>query len=216
MSSACGDRDVVAPFSIDLTTGEVHWSSPLYHLYGLCPDTDEPTIEALLAAIVPEDRVRVREEVIAGLREGGTFSIRYRLQGSDGKVHDILLTAVGSRMNGVTRYVTGFLIDVTVPLAARLDAAVAASAAHRAAIEQAKGALMLGHAITEQEAFTVLRLYSNQHNVRLSELAERVVQALDQGALGDPCAQVVTDLFADLAEAVKRDRSGTAPANDSG
>lgn len=214
MTSVGGtSRDVVAPFSIDLATGEVHWSPTLYHLYGLCPDTDQPTVETLLAAIVPEDRDRVSDEFTEAIREGGTFSIRYGLRGPDGKRHDILLTAVGSRLNGVTRYVSGFLIDVTAPLTSRLDAAVAASAANRATIEQAKGALMLAYAVTEQEAFDILRRYSNQHNVRLAEVAQGIVQALNKAALGDPIArQAVTAVFTDLVDAVKRQRATSPPA----
>lgn len=203
--------DVVAPFSIDLATGEVHWSPPIYHLYGLCPDTDQPTMEALLAAIAPEDQERARDEFTAGIRDGGTFSIRYRMHGVDATRHEILLAAVGSRLNGVTTYLSGFVIDVTEPLTARLNAAVAASAANRATIEQVKGAIMLGCAVTEQEAFTVLRLYSNKHNVRVSVLAARIVQALNSGAHGDPSArQAVTGMFADLAAAAKLDRAARA------
>jgi hypothetical protein len=212
-SSSTDTNDVVAPFTIDLATGDVHWSPPIYHLYGLCPDADRPTVEALLAGIVPEDRGRAREEFAAGIRDGGSFSIRYRLPGPDGKRHEIHLAAVGSRLNGVTTYVSGFLIDVTVPMSARLNAAVEASAAHRATIEQAKGAIMLGYTVTEQEAFAVLRLCSNQYNVRLSVLAERIVQALDNGARGDLATQqAVVSVLADLAEAVKRDRAAAAPA----
>lgn len=213
-SSSTDTNDVVAPFTIDLVTGDVHLSPPIYDLYGLCPDADRPTVEALFAAIVPEDRDRAREELTAGIRDGGTFSIRYRLPGPDGKRHDIHLAAVGSRLNGVTTYISGFLIDVTVPMTARLNAAVAASAANRATIEQAKGAIMLGYTVTEQEAFTLLRLCSNRHNVRLSVLAERIVQALDDGARGDlSTQQAVISVLADLAEAVKRDRATTPPAS---
>jgi hypothetical protein len=206
-------EEVVAPFSIDLSTGEVHWSPPIYRLYGLCPDADQPAMETLLAAIIPEDRDRAREEFTAGIRDGGTFSIRYHLHGADGRRHEIHLTAVGSRLNGVTRYISGFLIDVTAPMTARLNAAVAASAANRATIEQAKGAIMLGYTVTDREAFTVLRHYSNQHNVRLSVVADRIVHALNSEACGDPSArQAVIALFADLAAAVKRDRAATAAA----
>ena len=110
-------EEVVAPFSIDLSTGEVHWSPPIYRLYGLCPDADQPAMATLLAAIIPEDRDRAREEFTAGIRDGGTFSIRYHLHGADGRRHEIHLTAVGSD-NRVTRYISGFLIDVTAPMTA--------------------------------------------------------------------------------------------------
>ena len=205
--------DVVAPFSMDLVTGEGHWSPPVYHLHRLCPDTDQLTLEALLAAVIPEDQDRAREGFTAGIRDGGTFSIRYRLRGVDGMPHEILLAAVGSRLNGVTTYLSGFVIDVTDPLTARLNAAVAASAANRAKIEQAKGAIMLGCAVTEQDAFTLLRLYSNQHNVRVSVLADRIVQALNSEAHGNPSArQAVTAMFADLAKAAKLHRAAEAAA----
>jgi hypothetical protein len=215
MSSSPADtQDVVAPFSIDLATGDVHWSPPIYHLHGLGPEAQRPSLEALLAAIIPEDRDRVREELSNGLRDGGSFCTRYRLRGPDGLQHEIQLAAVGSRLNGVTTYVTGFLLDVTAVMTARVDAAVTASAASRAAIEQAKGAVMLGYTVTEQEAFTVLRRYSNERNVKLSVLAERIVQALDAGAHGEFTAQhALIAALAELAEAVKSDRGAKGPAS---
>jgi AmiR/NasT family two-component response regulator len=55
--------------------------------------------------------------------------------------------------------------------------AVAASTAHRAAIEQAKGALMLSFGMDADAAFGLLRRYSNHRNVKLATLAEEMVSA---------------------------------------
>ncbi|WP_460458153.1 ANTAR domain-containing protein [Angustibacter peucedani] len=48
--------------------------------------------------------------------------------------------------------------------------------AHRAPIEQAKGAIATRRQCTTDEAFAVLRKASNDHNVKLHELAVAVVE----------------------------------------
>jgi hypothetical protein len=55
---------------------------------------------------------------------------------------------------------------------------VQAAAEHRQAIEQAKGALMLAYGISPDAAVALLRWHSQQHNVRLNLIAERLVQEL--------------------------------------
>ena len=55
---------------------------------------------------------------------------------------------------------------------------MAASAEHRAAIEQAKGALMLTFGVEEDGAFELLRAYSSRHNIKLAEVAHRIVAGL--------------------------------------
>ena len=75
--------------------------------------------------------------------------------------------------------VQGYLVDLTD---ARRDAsrddvqeALAGALDHRAVIEQAKGVLMLAHGVDADESFALLRAYSQDHNVKVRDLADRLV-----------------------------------------
>ena len=72
----------------------------------------------------------------------------------------------------------GIVVDVTEPMREHARDAVAAAVEHRSAIEQAKGALMLRFGVDADGAFELLRNHSNQHNVKLATLAERMVAGL--------------------------------------
>ena len=78
-----------------------------------------------------------------------------------------------------------------------------ASAQLRAVIEQAKGVLVERHQISLDEAFDKLRAMSQEHNVRLVEVAATVVGV----ALPETAANVP-----DLPEQVLRDRLPSSPA----
>ncbi|MER5199294.1 GAF and ANTAR domain-containing protein [Streptomyces sp. NPDC002755] len=63
---------------------------------------------------------------------------------------------------------------------ARAHAQMQQAVATRHVIGEAMGILMGGHRLTEDEAFDVLRRYSQEHNVKLREVARRVC---DRGGL---------------------------------
>ena len=62
-------------------------------------------------------------------------------------------------------------------LTAALEVEVAEFKVHRAVIEQAKGVLMQLLSVDADQAFAVLKRYSQDHNVKLRFLAERLVEA---------------------------------------
>ncbi|MGW4329342.1 ANTAR domain-containing protein [Nocardia sp. NPDC004573] len=68
-------------------------------------------------------------------------------------------------------------MDIEQPLPPG-DADRFAFEAGRAVIEQAKGMLMLVYGIGEQQAFALLRSCSQHTNVRLRELAQRILTEL--------------------------------------
>ncbi|MEU6324847.1 GAF and ANTAR domain-containing protein [Streptomyces sp. NPDC047009] len=63
---------------------------------------------------------------------------------------------------------------------ARTDAQMHQAVATRHAIGEAMGILMGGHHLTEEQAFDVLRRYSQENNIKLREVARRVCE---QGSL---------------------------------
>jgi hypothetical protein len=64
--------------------------------------------------------------------------------------------------------------------------AVAEVIEHRAVIEQAKGMLMFVYGIDADGAFDLLRRLSQQHNVKLRLLAERIARDLTAAAQQRP------------------------------
>ena len=175
--------DDVGSFDYEIGTGQMTWSPLVYELHGLRPGIDEPSASQVVASMCPEDRERVCAEFRRGAQAGGVFTVRYRMVDGRGHRHELVVAAEAWGMDGDAAYVNGFVIDVTGPLAEHMRQAVAASAQHRAVIEQAKGALMLALRVPEDAAFRALRGLSNTHNVRLATLAEGLV---DHVARADP------------------------------
>ncbi|WP_336874483.1 ANTAR domain-containing protein [Rhodococcus qingshengii] len=74
---------------------------------------------------------------------------------------------------------SGFYVDVTETLGETVkesvDELVAEIASSRAAIEQAKGMLMLVYAIPADRAFDVLTWHSQETNIKVRDVAERLL-----------------------------------------
>jgi hypothetical protein len=127
----------------------------------------------------PEDY----EEVAATLEDVRTtrrpFSTRHRIITVQGATREIVV--IGERLHDNTGGVVGtqgFYIDVTPTGEARaaiITEAVAEIAEHRAAIEQAKGILMLIYRIQADAAFDLLKWRSQETNVKLRALAEQLI-----------------------------------------
>ena len=83
----------------------------------------------------------------------------------------------------------GFFIDVSRSLqrdlAVQTKEAVERSAESRAAIEQAKGALMAIYSIDEDEAFALLTWHSQHSNTKLREVAATLAASLDDPDLAE-------------------------------
>lgn len=73
----------------DLATGQVTWSDELYRIYGLEPRKVEICLESFLARVHPDDRERVRGEVLAAVQRGGRFAHRERIIRPDGSVREL-------------------------------------------------------------------------------------------------------------------------------
>lgn len=72
----------------------------------------------------------------------------------------------------------------------------------RAAIEQAKGALMLAYGLNEDGAFAMLRWWSRNRNIKVRDLARHLVDAAAEGAVAPTDLQVALDaLLHDLSSA---------------
>lgn len=191
-------------------------SRGLCDLYGM-PLGQPPTTAVMLERIVDEDRAVVRGWFQHLLRTACPFSFEYRLVDPDGRTRRLVLVGQSEAAGGEVKRISGFAVDITETIREETSHAVLASTQHRAAIEQAKGALMLSFGVQEEVAFDLLRAYSSQHNIKLARVAEHIVTGMASPAFSrEEPVRCLLDLLLDLdrsTEAEQRRRRGPGSAN---
>lgn len=163
--------------------GSWRWSDGVYAIHGFRRGEIVPSTALLLAHAHSADRRHAAQLLESCLRNGELFSFLYRLIDASGQVRWALIAGEGvfGRQGQVTG-LRGYLIDVTEPQSRARSRKVAATLrraiATRAVIEQAKGALMLVYGLDAEAAFAMLNWQSQHANIKLRELAERLVAAI--------------------------------------
>jgi hypothetical protein len=157
------------------------WSEQVQRMHGYEPGTVTPTTELVLGHKHPDDRGQVAATIDDILNTHKPFSTRHRIVDTSGNVHYVVV--VGDQLyddEGAAIGTHGFYVDVSrLPDPEhedRLTAKLAEITEKRAAIEQAKGMLMLIYGIDEAAAFNLLRWLSQEANVKLRRLAEQIVE----------------------------------------
>lgn len=191
------------------------WSRETYVVYGFAPGGVPPSTEQLLAAQHPEDRADVAGFLEGVLVDGGIRSLWHRILGSRGTVRHVMTTAVVDLCaDGRPNAARGHVVDVTEAVRAataqEVDKAMESLARTRPPIEQAKGALMAAYALDADQAFGVLRGYSQLCNVKVRDVARDIVAAL---AREQELAPASRRLFERLAAQA---RSATGTPRDGG
>ncbi|OBK31125.1 transcription antitermination regulator [Mycobacterium asiaticum] len=159
------------------------WSDEVARMHGYEPGTVQPTSELLLKHKHPDDKPTIPELVDQVRRHGVPFSSRHRIIDARGETHVVVV--VGDRFagpDGRLKGIAGFYVDITdqfdADLQKHLSEALLAVDARRAVINQAMGILMLRHAVNAESAFDLLVKLSQESNVKLRDIAERVVQEI--------------------------------------
>jgi hypothetical protein len=171
------------------------WSPEVHKMHGYLPGSVCPTTELVLSHKHPDDYRQIADTLEEIRRTRRAFTSRHRIRDVQGRVHHVVV--VGDQLyadNDSTTIIGthGFYLDVTPMERERqqeVTAAVAEIAENRAAINQAKGMLMMAFGIDAEQAFELLKWRSQQTNVKLRALAEQVVadfQALGGGAALPP------------------------------
>jgi ANTAR domain/PAS fold len=179
---ALADRNV-GTFRFWFVGQRWEWSDEVSRMHGYEPGAVLPTTELLLAHKHPDDRQHVQDLLDHALHFGGSFSSRHRFIDTGGRVHTVIVLA--DRMfdeGGAVVGTEGYYIDLTDTFAQTrrqaLDDSLPQLLEARAAIEQAKGALMLVYGIDADEAFELLMWRSQHTNTKLRALAAQVVAEL--------------------------------------
>jgi ribosomal protein S28E/S33 len=180
----------VGRFSCDVSSGTWDWDDEVFRIHGLQPGSITPTTDYLLTCKHPEDRARVAEVLTRAGATGEAFSISYRIIGADEVERRVVLICEGGMCDddGVTT-IGGYYVDLTADFREEGEAlanqAIVASAEHRATIEQAKGSLMLAYGLDADQAFAMLQWWSSSRNVKIRDLANRLIDAARTGEASD-------------------------------
>ncbi|WP_426246731.1 ANTAR domain-containing protein [Nocardioides sp. LHG3406-4] len=184
-------RTRVGRFSFDTGAGVWEWDDEVYRILGLQPRSITPATEYMVSSKDPEDRARVADILVRARSAGKPTSVSYCLAAADGVERRVLIVceAAACAESASGPAINGHYIDLTADF--RRDSekvarqAVMDSAQHRATIERAIGALMVGYSLNADQAFDTLRWWSQNKNVKLRELAGRLIEAASTGATSD-------------------------------
>lgn len=197
----------VGRFMLDAVDGTWKWDDEVFRIHGVEPGSLRPTTDYMLQCKHPEDRERVSAALLRATTTGEPVSVSYRLLGADGVERKVLLVCEAAMCDpGDVTTVEGYYVDLTEDFEEESQAlareAVAASAEHRATIEQAKGALMLAYGLDPDQAFAMLSWWSRNKNVKIRDLAHRLVELSQKGELTDrDLRRSFDDLFHDITAA---------------
>jgi PAS domain S-box-containing protein len=98
----------------DLGTGKLDWSEELFRLFGLDPQTDEPTFEVWRNAIHPDDRFPAERRIEAAVANHTALASEYRIVLPSGSIRWI--HALGQATydpSGTPLRMSGICIDIT-------------------------------------------------------------------------------------------------------
>ncbi len=203
----------VGRFTYDLVGKTWEWDDEVYRIHGLEPGSITPTTDYVLNCKHPADRERVAAVLAQASRTGEPFSISYRLTGADGVERRVVLVCEGGicEENKWTS-LDGYYVDLTEDFHAEgmemANEAVAASSASRAVIEQAKGSLMLAYGLDAEQAFAMLNWWSSHRNLKVRDLAARLVETWESGsATTDEMRRRFDALMHDIATAHTKDEA---------
>jgi PAS domain S-box-containing protein len=195
----------------DLASGIVSWSDELYRIYGFKPRSKPITLDVFVAALLPEDRGRVRGEIESALERGGRFTYRERITRPDGSIR--VLDTLGEVIYGADGKPSGLLgtcRDVTdeIELAGAKYRADRVHATEREALEQlASGAslrdvlttiVLMIEQLSEATLASVLLLDSRGKHLRhgaAPNLPEEYNHAIDGVEIGPRAGSCGTAAF---------------------
>jgi hypothetical protein len=200
--------------SIPGSTGTFHfartsatwtWSEQVFAIFGFAPGDVVPTTELVLSHQHPDDRADVEQLLDDVMETGRPCSTWHRLVDADGSTRQVLTLVAGDFADdGTLVGVSGFLVDATESVrrttAREVDEAMELMSHSRPAIEQAKGALMVTYGLDPEDAFLLLRRYSQHVNVKVRDVARNIVEALPDGDLPLGSRATWDDIAAQLVQ----------------
>ena len=161
------------------------WSDEMYAIHGFAPGEVVPTTDLMLAHKVLDDLERCRSALASAKVRPGRFSDYHRIIDSRLKTRHVLTVGDGhADAHERVFEVSGYLVDLTDArrndVQPEVEAGLARALEHRGVIDLAKGAVMVAHGVDADTAFAMLRSTSSGRQLKLREVALRLVDALAQ------------------------------------
>src|SRR3978361_1036355 len=156
------------------------WSDTVFRMHGYEPGDVDSTTELVMGHKHPDDLARVK-----GLlhQSAAPFSSRHRIRTTTGEIRKVVV--VGDPVTDADGQVVatrGFYIDITESFNADLQKTISDKGqtivSHRETIDQAKGMMSALYQLDADAAFEVLKWRSQEHNIKLSTVAEKLVSEL--------------------------------------
>ncbi|KAA0102516.1 ANTAR domain-containing protein [Mycolicibacterium sp. P1-18] len=173
------------------------WSDTVARMHGYEPGEVVPTTDLVLSHKHPDDLVEVRALLS---QSSAPFSSRHRIITASGETRKVVV--VGDAVtddDGRIVATRGFYIDVTDSFTTDLQQSISEEVEsilrHRQVIDQAKGMLMAVYRIDADAAFGILRWRSQELNVKLHAIAERLVAELPFALDVNPAATSPVDRY---------------------
>jgi ANTAR domain/PAS fold len=204
-TAAVAANPLAGRFRGDLTTEQWWWSPELYALHGISAGSVAPTIGVLLSHVHDADRPVVREALSTAATAATPVAREYRLRRSDGSQRTALLVCEPESSSGAVTALSGLVVDVTEgrssaatdELVRHLETEVEQlrnAMASRAAIEQAKGILMLLMGCGDQVAFDLLAHISSHTHRKVRDVAVSIIEsASGRSQLPDDVREILHD-----------------------
>jgi PAS domain S-box-containing protein len=158
------------------------WSDTVARIHGYQPDEVAPTTDLVLSHKHPDDLVQVRALLAQAT---APFSSRHRIITKSGEERRVVVVGDAVRdEDGRVVATRGFYIDITDSFDTDLQRSVndemTVILEHRQVIDMAKGMLMAVYRIDADAAFGVLRWRSQELNVKLFTIAEKLITELPE------------------------------------
>ena len=197
---------VIGRYRHDRLSGAWWWSPEMCTMHGLPASSPPPATDEYLRFQHAADRVRVQEAITRVCAEGRAFALESRILRADGGERAVVLVGEPQRdPTGAVVAVEGMCVDITdsrrpdsdVERARSLEAEVGqmrAAMASRAAIEQAKGILMLLTSCGDQAAFDLLAHISSHTHRKVRDVADVITRSVaGQSRLPDDIRAIIRD-----------------------
>lgn len=197
---------VAGRFRGDLTTQAWWWSPELLDLLGVPAGKAQPTVQLLLSHVHADDRPALQEALAVAGTSGAPSAREYRAQRGDGATRTLLVVCEPEAdATGAVVALSGLAVDVSDGRsAAAADDTVRhlqteveqlrSAMASRAAIEQAKGILMVLMSCGDQVAFDLLAHISSHTHRKVREVAVLIIDsASGRNPLPDDVREILHD-----------------------
>ncbi|MFD7025398.1 PAS and ANTAR domain-containing protein [Promicromonospora sukumoe] len=196
-----GEKPPVGRYRLELLTETWSWSREVYAMHGFEPGDVVPTTGLMVSHKHPDDMGNIDGTLRRSAESGEAFSSVHRIVDARGATRTLVITGQGHRENGTgeVTVISGYIIDVTgshrAAAARDATASIQASAERRAAIEQARGMLMMVYSVDHDMAFQLLRRVSNDANVPLRDIAQELVGFVESSVPAPPESRGLVDEF---------------------